>query len=49
MSGRVPEVFEVEAPTRVEPYRGKIVRVESRVEEGEEELLEQLRGLGYIQ
>ncbi len=49
MSGRVPEFLEVEAPTRVEPYRGKIERVESRAEEGEEELLEQLRGLGYIQ
>ena len=49
MSGRVPEFLDIEVPPAVEPYSGKIERVETRTEDGEEELLEQLRGLGYIQ
>ena len=49
MSGAVPEFLEVEAKPRVPPYRGEIERVEAPAQKGEQELLEELRGLGYIQ
>ena len=48
MSGRVPEFLDVEAAPPVESYRGVIERVEASAEDGEAELLEQLRSLGYI-